>query len=89
MHDTVFFAAVAWMTVLLVAVVGLIVRRRAPLSRLLALDTLALILVALLLLYGDANRDAAYLDVALVLALVSFVATLAAANYHARGRPFP
>ena len=88
MHDLVFYLAVGWMTGLLVASVVLVVRARVVLARLLALDMLVLILVALLVLFSDANRRGVYLDAALALALLSFVATLAGARYHAEGRPF-
>lgn len=88
MHEAVFFVAVTWMTVLLVATVILVARGHGTLSRLLALDTVALILVALFILYAEANRRATYLDAALALAVVSFVATLAAARHETEGGPF-
>lgn len=86
MHTAVFYAAALWMTVLLGASVVLVVRARSPLSRLLALDMLILILIALLVLFADANRVPHYLDAALVLALLSLVATIGAARYHAERR---
>jgi multicomponent Na+:H+ antiporter subunit F len=56
--------------------------------RILALDMLTLILIALLILFADANREAYYLDAALVLALLSFVSSLAAARFHSERRIF-
>lgn len=76
------------MTVLLGASVVLVVRARTTLSRLLALDVAILVLIALLVLVAGANEVSYYLDAALVLALLSFVATVAAARYHSEGRLF-
>lgn len=88
MHEAVFYLAVVWMTGLLGVSVVLVVRaERAP-SRILALDMLVLILIALLILFSDSRRTSLYLDAALLLAVLSFIATLAAARYHARGRVF-
>jgi multicomponent Na+:H+ antiporter subunit F len=88
MHAQVFYIAALWMTVLLVVSTILIIRARSVLSRVLALDMAILVLIALLVLFSDANRVAFYLDAALMLALLSVVATIAAARYHATGRLF-
>lgn len=88
MHEIVFYAAAAWMTVLLAVGVVAVIRVSATTGRILALDMLTLILAALLVLYGDANRSAYYLDAALILALLAFVGTLAAARYHGERRIF-
>lgn len=88
MHEAVFYLAALWMTALLVVTVVLVIRARSSLSRILALDMLILILVALLVLFSDANGVSYYLDAALVLALLSVVATIAAARYHSEGRLF-
>ena len=88
MHETVFVLAAAWMTVLLGVSVVYVIRARSAMVRILALDTLTLILIAFLILYADANRSPFYLDAALALALLSFIATLAAARYHSEGRLF-
>lgn len=88
MHETVFVLAAAWMTVLLGVTVVYVIRARSAMVRILALDTLTLILVAFLILYADANRTPFYLDAALALALLSFISTLAAARYHSEGRLF-
>ncbi|MEJ7841119.1 MAG: monovalent cation/H+ antiporter complex subunit F [Rubrobacter sp.] len=48
----------------------------------LALDTLTLVLVALLVLYAAAERSPYYLDAALIVALLAFLGTVAAALYH-------
>ena len=86
MHEAVFYGAVVWMTGLLGVAVGAVIRARSAMVRILALDTLSLILIALLILLADARRAPFYLDAALALALLSFLATLAAARYHSEGR---
>jgi multicomponent Na+:H+ antiporter subunit F len=88
LHETVFYAAVFWMTVLLVVGVVAVVGISSTTGRILALDTLTLVLVALLVLYGDAQREVYYLDVALILALLAFVGTLAAARYYGERKIF-
>ncbi len=82
MHEIVFYVAFVWMTVLLVVSVVAVIQLRSTAGRILALDTVTLILVALLVLYADANRSPYYMDAALALSLLAFVATLALARYH-------
>lgn len=82
MHTAVFTVAALWMTTLLATSIILVIRARSIPSRILALDMAILILVALLVLLSDVERVAYFLDAALVLALLSFVATIAAARYH-------
>ena len=88
MHEIVFYPAVFWMTVLLVVGVVAGIGISSTTGRILALDTLTLVLVALLVLYGDAQREVYYLDVALILALLAFVGTLAAARYYGERKIF-
>ncbi len=88
MHETVFYLAVAWMTGLLGISVILVIRAPSAMVRILSLDMLTLILIALLILYADAQQSPYYLDAALVLALLSFVASLAAARYHSERKLF-
>lgn len=88
MHEAVFAAAAVWMTILLGVVVVYVIRAGSTMVRILALDTLTLILIAFLILYADATRSPYYLDAAVALALLSFVATVAAARYHSEGRLF-
>jgi multisubunit Na+/H+ antiporter MnhF subunit len=87
-HVVVFYLAMVWMTGLLGIAVVLVIRARSAMRRILALDVLTLILIALLILYADASQTSYYLDAALALALLSFVATLAAVRYHSEGRVF-
>ena len=88
MHEIVFYLAAAWMTLLLVVSVGAVIFLRSTAGRILALDTMTLILVALLVLYADANRSSYYMDAAVVLSLVAFMATLVLARYHGERRLF-
>ncbi len=88
MHTVVFYVAVLWMTVLLAASTLLVIRARSILSRILALDMLVLILVALLALLSDLLGVPYFLDAGLVLALLSFTATVAATRYHREGKVF-
>jgi multisubunit Na+/H+ antiporter MnhF subunit len=81
-HEVVFQVAVVWLGVLAAVTIALAARARSLLSRVLALDTLTLLLVAGLVVVAVARRSVAYLDAALVLALLSFVGTVAAARYH-------
>ncbi len=88
MHEIVFYLAFAWMTVLLVTSVAAVIRLRSTAGRILALDMLTLILVALLVLYAAANRSSYYMDAALVLSLLAFLATLVLARYHGERKVF-
>lgn len=88
MHETVFFIAAVWMTGLFIVTAVSVVRLRTTAARILALDTLTLVLVALLVLYGDAYQTPYYLEAALALALLAFIATLAAARYHGKRKIF-
>jgi multisubunit Na+/H+ antiporter MnhF subunit len=47
-----------------------------------------LLLVAFLVLYADSRQVSYYLDAALVLALLSFISTVAATRYHSEGKIF-
>jgi multicomponent Na+:H+ antiporter subunit F len=88
LHEIVFYLAFVWMTVLLVVSAAAVIRLRSTAGRILALDLLTLILVALLVLYADSERSSYYMDAALVLSLLAFLATLALARYHGERRIF-
>jgi multicomponent Na+:H+ antiporter subunit F len=88
LHEIVFYLAFAWMTVLLVTSVAAVIRLRSTAGRILALDMLTLILVALLVLYAAANRSSYYIDAALVPSLLAFLATLVLARYHGERKVF-
>ena len=53
-------------------------------DRVVALDMMTVVLVAFCGLYAVASRESAFLDVAIVLALVGFLATVALARYAER-----
>ena len=80
MHIVVFAAAAVWMTILLAMLVVFAIRTPSTTVRILAVDALALVLVALLVFASAANRQPYYLDAALAIALFSFVGTVAAAR---------
>jgi multisubunit Na+/H+ antiporter MnhF subunit len=88
MHPLLLALATFWIAALLGIILVHVIRTRSQLTRILALDTLTLILVAFLALYADATDSSYALDAALVVALLSFVGTLAAARYHSRGGLF-
>lgn len=88
MHPFVFYLAVAWLAALLGVLAFTVVRARSTGSRILAADILTLVLLALLVLVSHAARSSYYLDAALALALLSFIATMALGRYWGVGRPF-
>ena len=86
--DAVFFAGIGWLTVLLGVCVVRIARAPTPTQRVVALDLLVLVLIGLLALAAGEDQEAFALDAALALALLSFIATVAAARYLGDRRPF-
>ena len=88
MHQLVFYLAALWLSGLVIACAVLVLRARTTASRILALDTLVLLLVGLLVLWSDSEGVPYFLDAALVLSVLGFVATLAAARFHGEGRIF-
>ncbi len=88
MHTLLVYAAITWMSVLLVVGVIAVIRTPSTASRIVALDMVVLIITALLVLFSSFREVSYYLDAALILALLSFVATLAASRYYGEGRVF-
>lgn len=88
MSDFIFYLGMIWMTGLLITTIVLVIRARTAMTRILALDTLALVLIALLALYTVTTETSYYLDAAILLALLSFIATLVASRYYSEGRIF-
>lgn len=86
--DIIYTAAIVWLVVLMLACGVLLARGPRPGSRIVALDTLVLVLVGLLVLVSAAEDRTYFLDAALMLALLGFVATVAAARYYGDGGPF-
>jgi multicomponent Na+:H+ antiporter subunit F len=84
MHDSVLYPLLSWLLVLIATLALRAARARNVVDRLLMLDTLALIFIAALSLLAIARRSTGYLDVALMLALLSFAQTVASARYAER-----
>lgn len=88
MSDIVFYVAMIWLVILFCVCVVMVARAKSGLVRVLSLDTLSLVLVALLIVYSSTTHTSYYLDAALVLALISFISVIATARYHAERRLF-
>jgi len=88
MHDVVYYAAMIWMTGLLCVCFGLVIRTHSSIVRIVGFDAMSLVLISVLILYSITTESSYYLDAALLLALVSFVSTIAAARYHSEQRVF-
>lgn len=88
MSDLVFYVGVVWVAVLLGIVVLSLARARSNGQRILALDLLSLVLVGLLALAAGEDQRSYALDAGLALALLGFVATLAACRYYENRRPY-
>jgi multicomponent Na+:H+ antiporter subunit F len=86
--EIVLVIALGWTTLLVVAGGVLLLRADDMLHRILALDVLVSLVIVLLTILSYLNDVSYYLDAALALALLSFTATLVAARYVIRGRPF-
>ncbi len=56
-------------------------------DRVIALDLIGVLLVCILVVTAAATAQQAFLDVAMVVALISFVGTVAYSNYIERSRP--
>jgi multicomponent Na+:H+ antiporter subunit F len=86
--DVALAIAFGWASLLLVAGGWLLLRAPDNLHRVLALDVLVVIVIAVLTALSYVHGVSFYVDAALALALLSFVATLVAARYVTRGGPF-
>jgi multicomponent Na+:H+ antiporter subunit F len=87
MPAIVFDIAVGWATLLLVLGGAVLLRASGTLERILVLDVLVIILIALLTALSYQRGVPYYMDAALGLALLSFTSTLVAARHLIRGRP--
>jgi multicomponent Na+:H+ antiporter subunit F len=88
MHDFTYYVAMIWMTGLMLACIAMVIRTRSGMVRILAFDAVTLVLVALLVLYSVTTESSYYLDAAIVLSLISFIATLVAARYYSERKVF-
>ena len=80
--------ALIWVTLLLVAGGLVLLRARDAVQRLVAMDLLAVLVIALLALLSYLLDQPYYFDAAVALALLSLVSTVAAARYLSSGGPF-
>jgi multicomponent Na+:H+ antiporter subunit F len=80
--------ALVWVTLLLVAGGLVLLRARDVVQRIIALDLLAVLVIGMLALLAYLRDERYYFDAAVALALLSFVATVAAARYLGSGGPF-
>jgi multicomponent Na+:H+ antiporter subunit F len=80
--------AAGWATLLLVLGGLALLRAGGTLQRVLVLDVLVIILIALLTTLSYLRGVSYYIDAALGLALLSFTSTIVAARYVVRGGPF-
>lgn len=88
MSSLAFYPAALSLLAMLAATGFRVVRGTTPGSRILALDTLVLVLIGLLTIYSYREGVSYYLDAALILALLGFLATLAAARFYGSSRVF-
>lgn len=80
MHDAVFYTVIVWQFILAAALGVYVLRARNVATRALALDVLSLIVCSGVAAVGIHRDEPGYLDVALVLAMISFVQTVATAR---------
>jgi len=88
MSGVVFYVGILWLAVLLGIVTVRLSHARSAGERLLALDLLTLVLIGLLAVVAGEDGRPYALDAALALALLSFLATLAACRYYEGRGPF-
>ena len=88
MPELVIVIALVFVTVMLAACVAVLQRADDVLERIVAFELLTVICISLLALLTYLNDVAYYLDAALALAALSFVATLAAIRSYGGGGPF-
>ena len=89
MHDAVFSFAMSWIALLVALLLYRAVRATRTADRLLTLDALSVMFVSSLTVIAVERGAAGYLDVALMLALLGFTQTVAAAHYCLMGRVAP
>lgn len=88
MPQIVFDIATGWATLLLVFGGVALLRASGTLQRVLVLDVLVILLIALLTTLSYVRGVSYYIDAALGLALLSLASTLVACRHVMRGGPF-
>jgi multicomponent Na+:H+ antiporter subunit F len=89
MHTWVQYVALVSLTALVGVLAVRATRASTTFDRALALDVLSLVFVAALSTFGIHRGRTGYLDIALMLALLSFLQTVATAHYAAHRRITP
>jgi multicomponent Na+:H+ antiporter subunit F len=77
MHDVVFIIAAIWLIALSAALAVIAAGARSVARKLIAFDTLSYVLVAALAVIAIHRAEAGFLDIALVIAALGFVQTVA------------
>lgn len=80
MHDIVFYIAIVWQLLLAMVLTLYTWRTRHIVNRILGLEVLAMLIVAAVACVAIQRDESGYLDVALVLAMLGFIQTVAAAR---------
>ena len=80
MHTTVFYGLIVWQLALAATLAAYMLRVRDIVTRALVMDVLSLIVVSAVALVGIHRDEPGYLDIALVLSMLSFVQTVATAR---------
>lgn len=88
MAEIPFYVAAGALGTMTAACALLVLRSRSLAVRVLALDTVVLLLMSLLVVFSYREQVPYFLDAALVLALLGFIGTLAAARFLREGRLF-
>ncbi|MEX2016735.1 MAG: monovalent cation/H+ antiporter complex subunit F [Candidatus Hydrogenedentales bacterium] len=88
MHSIVFYTAIVWQLVLAAVLAAYMLRARDIVTRALVMDVLSLVTVAAVAIVGIRRNEPGYLDVALVLGMLSFVQTVAAARLAEKRKEF-
>jgi multicomponent Na+:H+ antiporter subunit F len=85
MPDLVFYVATVWTGLLLAGAAGVLVRARSPFVRILAVDTMLLLVVGFVLVLATERGDGVFLDAAIALALLGFTTTVALVRIEREG----
>lgn len=81
MHLPIFYLVIVTHVVLVAALVAYAVRCKGMLRRVLALDALAIVFVSALIVISIHRAEPGYCDVALAMAMLGFVQTVATVRY--------
>lgn len=81
MHDWIFEALLFWHAALLLLLLVQAARAEDLLTRLIGFDAGSVVLMSGLIVIAVERREAVYLDIALVLAMLVFVQTVAAGRF--------